>query len=233
MDDILVVSSASLSVTELLTINRQVLDQVASLSARLDQVEADNRELRRETAILKCEVGYWKSRHADALLRIQEKDLLIESLQAEIRQLKSRQFGRQSEKSSQRSADRSNTLPGEEGTLPGEEGGELQPARKRGRQTGQPAPQRRRYEHLPVIEELLVLPAEECLCQKCGAPRTALGTEDSEQIEIEITAHRRRIRRQRYRRSCRCPDEPVTISAPLPAKLIPKGVLGTSVFVDL
>lgn len=226
MDDILLFSSASLSVTELLTINRQVLDQVASLSARLDQVEAENRELRRETSILKCEVGYWKSRHADALLRIQEKDLLIESLQAEVKQLKSRQFGRKSEKSSQRSADRSNTLPGEEG-------GGLQPTRKRGRQTGQQAPKRRRYEHLPVVEELLVLPAEQCLCHQCGEPRTALGTEDSEQIEIEITAHRRRIRRQRYRRCCRCPTEPVTIIAPLPAKLIPKGVLGTSVFVDV
>ena len=30
-----------------------------------------------------------------------------------------------------------------------------------------------------------------------------------------------------------CPDQPVTISAPLPEKLIPNGVLGTSVFVDL
>lgn len=226
MDDLLLFSPASFSVSELLTVNRQVLAQVANLSARLDQVEAENRELRRETSILKCEVGFWKSRHADALVRISEKDCLIESLQAEIKQLKSRQFGRKSEKSSQRSVDRSNTLPGEAGAVP-------QPVRKRGRQTGQPAPQRRRYEHLPVVEELLVLPAEQCLCEQCGAPRMAQGTEDSEQIEIEIKAHRRTIRRQRYRRRCQCPDEPVTIIAPLPAKLIPKGILGTSVFVDV
>lgn len=226
MDDTLVSSPTSLSIAELLAVNRQLLDQIPSLLARLDQVEAENRELLRETSILKCEVGYWKSRHADALLRIPEKDVLIESLQAEIKQLKSRQFGRKTEKSSKGSTDRSNTLPGEMEAVP-------QPARKRGRQTGQQAPQRRGYEHLPVVEELLVLPAEQCLCDKCGAPRMAQGTEDSEQIEIEVQAHRRKFRRQRYRRSCQCPDEPVTSIAPLPQKLIPKGILGTSVFVDV
>ncbi|MFM9963759.1 MAG: hypothetical protein ACKV2Q_21325 [Planctomycetaceae bacterium] len=56
--------------------------------------------LRRETSVLKCEVGYWKFSHADALLRIQENNLPIEALQAEVKQLKSRQFGRKSEKSS-------------------------------------------------------------------------------------------------------------------------------------
>ena len=134
MDDTLLLSAASLSVAELLIVNQQLRDGLVSLSARLDQVEAENRELRREVAELRCDVGYWKSRHADTLLRIQERDLLIEQLQAEIKQLKSRQFGRKTEKSSGGSTDRSNTLPGEEGASP-------QPARKRGRQPGQKAPQ--------------------------------------------------------------------------------------------
>lgn len=99
---------------------------MARLSARLDQVEAENLALRREVAELRCEVAYWKSRHADALLRIQERDTLIAEQQAEIKRLKSRQFGRKSEQSSGRSADRSNTLPGEADVAP-------QPARKRGR----------------------------------------------------------------------------------------------------
>ena len=226
MDDTQLLSPASFSIAELLTVNRQLWGELAGLSARLDQVEAENRELRRDTAILKCEVGYWKSRHADALLKIQERDLLIEQLQVEVKQLKSRQFGRRTEKSSRRSTDRSNTLPGEEDATP-------QPGRKRGRQPGQKAPERRSYEHLPVVEELLVLPAEQCVCEKCGAPRIAQGTEDSQQIEIDVKAYRRKVRRQRYRRGCQCPDEPVTISAPLPEKLIPKGMLGTSVFVEL
>ena len=74
----------------------------ARMSAQLDQVEAENCALRREMAELRCEVSYWKSRHAYALLRIKERDVLIGQLQAEVKQLKSRQFGRQSEKSSGR-----------------------------------------------------------------------------------------------------------------------------------
>lgn len=226
MDDTLLSVSMLVSVTELLAANRQLRSDLARLSARLDQVEAENLELRREVSELKCEVGYWKSRHADAVQRIQDRDLVVEQQQAEIKQLKSRQFGRKTEKSSGGSSDRSNVLPGEDITAP-------QSLRKRGRQPGQKAPQRRDYGHLPVVEELVTLPTEECVCKKCGAPRIAQGTEDSEQIEIEVGAYRRMIRRQRYRRGCHCSDEPVTISTPLPEKLIPQGILGTSVFVDL
>ena len=226
MDDTLLAPSALVSLSELLTANRQLQSELARLSARLDQVEAENCELRRDVSELKCEVGYWKSRHADALQRIQERDLVIEQQQAEIKQLKSRQFGRKTEKSSGGSTDRSNMLPGEDVTAP-------QPPRKRGRQPGQKTPKSRDYVHLPVVEEFITLPAEQCLCGKCGEPRFAQGTEDSEQVEIDVRAYRRKFRRQRYRRGCQCPDEPVTISAPLPEKLIPQGILGTSVFVDL
>ena len=100
MDDTLLAPSALVSLSELLTANRQLQSELARLSARLDQVEAENCELRRDVSELKCEVGYWKSRHADALQRIQERDLVIEQQQAEIKQLKSRQFGRKTEKSS-------------------------------------------------------------------------------------------------------------------------------------
>ena len=126
MDDTLLLSSASLAVAEWSVGDQQLREALARMLARLDQVEAENQALRREVAELRREVGYWKSRHADALLRIQERDALIERQRAEIKQLKSRQFGRQSEKSSGRSPDRSNTLPGEAGVA-------SQPARKRGR----------------------------------------------------------------------------------------------------
>jgi len=55
MDDTLLLSPASSSVAELLIVNRQLRDGLASLSARLDQVEAENCELRRAVAELRCE----------------------------------------------------------------------------------------------------------------------------------------------------------------------------------
>jgi transposase len=57
-------------------------------------------------------------------------------------------------------------------------------------------------------------------------------TEDSEQIEIDVKAHRRVIRRKRYRKTCTCPGC-YTITAPTPPKLIPKSLLGTSVWVEV
>jgi transposase len=57
-------------------------------------------------------------------------------------------------------------------------------------------------------------------------------TEDSEQIEIDVKAHRRVIRRRRYRKTCTCPGCQTT-TAPAPAKLIPKSLLGTSVWVEI
>ena len=58
-------------------------------------------------------------------------------------------------------------------------------------------------------------------------------TEDSEQIEIEVRAYRRRIRRRRYQRTCTCSNCPRTFTAAAPPKLIPKGLLGVSVWVEI
>ena len=56
--------------------------------------------------------------------------------------------------------------------------------------------------------------------------------QDSKQIDIEVKAHRRVIRRRRYRKTCTCPGCQTT-TAPAPAKLIPKSLLGTSVWVEI
>ena len=39
--------------------------------------------------------------------------------------------------------------------------------------------------------------------------------------------------RKRYHKTCQCPETPATITAPSPARLVNKGVLGLSVWVDL
>jgi transposase len=63
-------------------------------------------------------------------------------------------------------------------------------------------------------------------------PLTACGSEDSEQIEIEVTVYRRVIRRRRGRRTCGCPGPRTSTAAPAP-KLIPKSLLGVSVWVEV
>jgi transposase len=56
-------------------------------------------------------------------------------------------------------------------------------------------------------------------------------TEDSEVLEIDVRAHRRRIRRRRYRAACDCDPRRRTLTAPPLPKLIPKGNYGVSIWV--
>jgi transposase len=91
---------------------------------------------------------------------------------------------------------------------------------------------RRDYSHLPVTEELVALPEESLICPVCGKPAARMAdTEDSEVLEIDVRAHRRHIRRQRYRAMCDCNPAQRTLVAPPPPKLIPKGNVGVSIWV--
>jgi transposase len=52
-------------------------------------------------------------------------------------------------------------------------------------------------------------------------------------LEIDVRAHRRRIRRRRYRPTCDCDLSRRTLIAPPPPKLIPKGNYGVSIWAHV
>lgn len=170
------------------------------------------------------EVGYWKSRHADALKRNEQLTEELRQAQGEIRALKDKLFGRKSEKSAR--SDRSNDLFDPEQVLAA--------TKRRGAQPGHAGHRRRDYSHLPVQEEFVPLSAELLACPICGKPATMMSaTEDSELLEIDVRPHRRRIRRRRYRAMCDCDPARRTLAAPPPPKLIPKGSYGISIWVHV
>ena len=203
---------------------QQLRQEVTELRAENAALRQENAELRQQVCELRCEVGYWKSRHADAVRRNVKLQAELDQAKAETRQLTAERFGKQSEKQS--TADRSNQLddpPQQAATK-----------NKRGQQPGRPAPRRRDYSHLPAREETIDLPDEAKVCAGCGKPLSDLGcTDDSEQIEIETTVYRRVIRRKRCRRTCDCENQPRTATAPAPPKLLPKTIYGTSVWTHL
>src|SRR5437773_7817333 len=194
---------------------------VTRLLAEVDQLRAEVAGLRRENLELRQQAGYWQSRHADAVRRIAALEQENEQLRGENRKLQAERFGRRSEKQS--GSDRSNQL---------DDPADAQPKRKRGQQPDRPAPQRRDYSHLPAREQFIDLPESEQICPCCGLPLNACGTEDSEQLEIETSVFRRVLRRRRYQRTCCCPG-PRTLTAPPAPKLIPKSLLGVSVWVEI
>jgi transposase len=173
-------------------------------------------------AEFRWEVGYWRSRHADAVKRIEQLKEELDQSRGQTRALQDKLFGRKSEKSAH--SDRSNELfdPEEVTSLP----------KRRGAQPGCMGHGRRDYSHLPVEEEFVALPEESLICPICGKPaRTMSDTEDSELVELDVRAHRRQIRRRRYRAMCDCDPTRRTLTAPPPPKLIPKGNYGVSIWV--
>jgi transposase len=218
MEDTLVDALPATEPADLCELVRQLHREVRELRQEVS-------ELRRENSELRQQVGYWKAQHARAVHRAEHLEAEVEHLRGENRKLQAQLFGRKSEKSS--TQDRSNHLEGES-----DEKGSSTPL-KRGQRKDRPGPPRRDYSHLPVVDDLRQLPEDQRICPQCGAALSPSNTEDSEQIEIEVRAYRRRIRRRRYQRTCTCSKCPRTFTAPAPPKLIPKGLFGVSVWVEI
>jgi transposase len=166
------------------------------------------------------QAGYWKAQHQRAV----ERESLLrqenEQLRAQLRLREQQLFGRKSETS----AATTPTAP----TPPN-----APPRRPRGQQRGHKGPRRRDYSHLPAVPEEREIPGAECCCGRCGRPFAPVsGTEDSTLLEIEVKAHRRLIRRHRYRPTCDCGVHPGIVTASPAPRVIPKSILGVSLLVE-
>jgi len=184
----------------------------------------DVQHLLRENHTLRWDRNFYKSLLEGATAREQLLKQEIEQLNARIRYLERRLYGRKSEKKRSKAKSNSSTASFSDS----------EPKRSRGHQLGSPGHGRRDYSHLPVKEEIFGL--DEAVCPHCGCPYQEdpfLGTEDSELIEAEVRAYRRKVRRKKYKKCCQCQDIPGIITAPGPGKLIDKGKLGISVWVTL
>lgn len=163
---------------------------------------------------------YWQTMHARAVEREDKLQKENEELKAKVRLREHQLFGRKAEQKKKTDT----KAPQKEGKQ----------KRRRGQQPGAKGHGRRKQKQLPVVEEIADLAEEQKACPRCGLPFEAFpGTEDSEIIEVEVRAHRRKIHRRRYKPTCQCPDCPGILTAPAPGKVIQKGVLGVSGWVQL
>jgi transposase len=161
--------------------------------------------------------------HRRALEREAQLQAEIQRLEALLRLREQQLFGRKTE-----------TAAATDPPSPDRVHAEAPPRRPRGQQRGRPGPPRRDYSHLPAVPEDHPIPPDQCLCSRCGQPFADFaGTEDSEILEIDVRAHRRVIRRRRYRPTCSCGAHPGIVTAPPPPRLIPKSILGVSIWVTI
>ena len=100
--------------------------------------------------------------------------------------------------------------------------------RPRGQQHGAPGHGRTRRPGLKERSEEHNPPPDACVCGRCGQPYAPNGAEESTLVEIEVKAHKRVIRRPRWRRTCACASSPMEVSAPPVPRLFPRTLYGTS-----
>jgi len=193
------------------------------------------RRLRALCVELRAQANYWRALHGRAAQRATKLAEQVQLLRGQIRELKRRLFARKSETSSATSpaakAAAKNAAQAAQGRGQTTSDGKR---RSRGQQPGSKGHGRRRHDHLPTHHENCTLPDDQCCCPDCGQPFEEIpGTTDGDILEVEVRAHRRRYHRQRYRRRCTCPGRPLVVTAPPPAKLIPKSAIGVSIWATI
>jgi hypothetical protein len=103
--------------------------------------------------------------------------------------------------------------------------------RARGGQPGTPRPGPRHHDHLPGEENTYGL--NESCCEECGEQWEPYTSRSSQQVEITVRAHRRRITKKRYRHFCKKKQRWITKTAAGPKLLFPHSQYGISVWVFL
>lgn len=174
-----------------------------------------------ENNILNADIGYWKSRHRQAVEREEALQKELQDKIARVKYLTRQLYEKKTEQSK-------NKLESQEKTTTTEK-------RNRGQQPGVSSPGRRDQRHLTEQVEEYDLADSEKYCSTCGLPFEAMpDTEDSEVLETqEVCGYRRTIRRKKYTPGCHCPGNKGIITASGPAKLMPHSRYGASVWIHI
>jgi transposase len=83
---------------------------------------------------------------------------------------------------------------------------------------------------LPRVERLIACMPEQCVCKSCGKDTVVIGYEESEQLDVEPAQYFVVVTR-REKRACRGCAEGVN-AAPLPERIIDKGLVSDRVVID-
>ena len=165
---------------------------------------------------LQWEGNDWRAHHARLVQREAALKAQGEALEAQLRDLTQRLYGKKSEPSA-----------GSEAL------GKSQPAhpRQRGPQPGSQGHGRRDRSMLPVVVEVHDVSEVAKHCPPCGEALAPFpGVEAGDISAVQVQAHMRRIQRPRYQKPCRCPQVPGMVTAPPAPRVIPKSPLGVSVW---
>jgi len=85
--------------------------------------------------------------------------------------------------------------------------------------------------HLPRKEETIACPSQACTCKHCGQQTAVIGYDESEQLDVEPTKYFVRVIK-REKRACRHCEKRTVVAAPLPDRIVEKGLASDRIVVD-
>jgi transposase len=177
------------------------------------------------------DVAYWRARTEQLENELADANARIAKLTEQVATLSRMMFGRSSERGGRSGAvadpdqeldDEAETDSADDRTGQAPDNGK--PKQSKGQQRGSRGHGRRDYSHLPTVEVVHDVPAEQRFCSCCGLEFEAFDAERSEQLDWQVHVTRIVHKRLRYRRRCGCPGKR-TVTAPPVANPVPKGHL--------
>jgi transposase len=84
---------------------------------------------------------------------------------------------------------------------------------------------------LPRVERVIPCPPEQCSCKHCQQETSVIGYDESEHLELEPAKYFVVVTR-REKRACRHCDEGGVTSAPLPLRIVEKGLVSNRIVIE-
>jgi transposase len=165
--------------------------------------------------------------------KLQVAELKIQVLEERLRRHRIDKYGRGSEKLSNEQLE---LLEEEPGVSNEEVAAESQ--REPVGETARPKSKRKPHpgrqslpESLPRVERVVECTPEQKHCQSCGEPTQVIGHEQSEHLDVEPAKYFVVVMK-REKRACKKCEEQGVLAAPLPARIIEKGLVSDRVVID-
>ena len=84
---------------------------------------------------------------------------------------------------------------------------------------------------LPRVERVIACAPKQCTCRACGQPMAVIGYDQSEQLDVEPAKYFVLVTK-REKRACKFCEAGGVVTAPVPARIIDKGLVSDRVVID-
>ena len=165
-------------------------------------------------------------------LELQWAHLKIRVLEERLRLQRIQKYGPASEKLSDAQLELLELEPGVSAAEVQAESEREPPPASTGSKKRRPHPGRQELPaDLPRVERVIACAPEQCACRACGQPMAVIGYDQSEQLDVEPAKYFVQVTK-REKRACQSCGEGGVVAAPVPARIVDKGLVSDRVVID-